>query len=94
MFTYINMLVMDWSTMMPSSSTIAGRRCFHGLNAVLHVQHRHVRIRAGLEDDQNRRLAGTGAGRDHVTPCPWTPLMACSRMTSTESTSTFALAPG
>src|SRR5262249_7037515 len=38
-----------------------------GLDPVLDVQDRHVRVGAGLEDDQDRRLTGTGPGGDHVT---------------------------
>ena len=52
MFTYISMLVMICMTMIPSRSTRGGSLLLHGLDPVLHVQDRHVRVRARLEDDQ------------------------------------------
>ena len=38
----------------------------HDLDPVIHVQDRHVRVRARLEDDLDRSLTGTGGGGGHV----------------------------
>ena len=38
----------------------------HDLDPVVHVQDRHVRVRARLEDDLDRPLAGAGGGGGHV----------------------------
>src|SRR4051794_1401938 len=38
----------------------------HHVDPVIHVQDRHVRVRARLEDDHDRCLAGTGGGGGHV----------------------------
>ena len=62
MFTYISMLGTTWLTRIPSRTTRGGSWNMHDVDPVLHVHDIDVRVRARLEVDDDRRLAGTGGG--------------------------------